>query len=374
MNIKRLLNKIRRENSLDLANFNYRTDSNGLVISELKNTLLTYVIVPDGVTEISKFAFAKSRIANVSLPNSLIYIDDFAFDGCESLELINIPESVTYIGESAFRGCVGLKGIKIPKNVLHIGATPFSNISLQNVIISTENKKYCIVNNCLIDNEAKKLLEGREDSIIPNDGSVMSVGYSAFACCEGLSNITIPESITTIDDYAFKDCVGLKNMILPNSVKTIGTGAFAGCENIEKVKLGGIDKINSITFYECKSITNLEIPVSVKSIGSAAFRGCASLSAITLPNSTKTIGEYAFAECANIESITIPESIVCIGHYSFDKCDKLTSVRFVNTNGWYLIKNKDDMTGMAIDVTDPIVNAYSLRGKYKEYYLKRIDD
>lgn len=272
MNIKRLLNKIRRENSLDLANFNYRTDSNGLVISELKNTILTEVIVPDGVTEISKFAFAKSRIANVSLPNSLIYIDDFAFDGCESLELINIPESVTYIGESAFRGCVGLK-----------------------------------------------------------------------------------------------------NMTLPNSVKTIGMGAFAGCENIEKVKLGGIDKINPITFFGCKRIVNIVIPDGVKIIGSAAFRGCASLSAITLPNSTKAIGEYAFAECANIDSIAIPENIVCIGQNSFDKCDKLASVRFVNTNGWYLTKNKEDMTGMAIDVTDPIVNADSLRGKYKDYYLKRIN-
>lgn len=373
MNIKRLLNKIRRENSLDLANFNYRTDSNGLVISELKNTLLTYVIVPDGVTEISKFAFAKSRIANVSLPNSLIYIDDFAFDGCESLELINIPESVTYIGESAFRGCVGLKGIKIPKNVLHIGATPFSNISLQNVIISTENKKYCIVNNCLIDKEAKKLIEGRENSIIPNDGSVTSIGYGAFASCEGLSNITIPECITTINDYTFKDCVGLNNMILTNSVKTIGTGAFAGCENLEKVKLGGIDKINPITFFGCKSIVNIVIPDGVKIIGSAAFRGCASLPAITLPNSTKAISEYAFADCANIDSIAIPENIVCVGHNSFNKCDKSASVRFVNTNGWYLTKNKEDMTGMAIDVTDPIVNADSLRGKYKDYYLKRIN-
>lgn len=305
MNIKRLLNKIHNGQNPDLANFKYRTDSNGVVITELTNTALTDVIVPDGVTELSKFAFAKSRIKSVSLPNSLICIDDFAFDGCDALELINIPENVTYIGESAFRGCVGLKGLKIPKNVLHIGATPFSNISLQNVIISTENKKYCIVNNCLIDNEAKKLLEGREDSIIPNDGSVMSVGYSAFACCEGLSNITIPESITTIDDYAFKDCVGLKNMILPNNVKTIGTGAFA--------------------------------------------------------------------ECANIDSIAIPENIVCIGQNSFDKCDKLASVRFVNTNGWYLTKNKEDMTGMAIDVTDPIVNADSLRGKYKDYYLKRIN-
>lgn len=373
MNIKRLLNKIHHGQNHDLANFKYRTDSNGVVITELTNTALTEVIVPDGVTEISKFAFAKSRIKSISLPNNLICIDDFAFDGCDALELINIPESVTYIGESAFRGCVALKGLKIPKNVSHIGATPFSNINLQNVNISTENKKYCIVNNCLIDKEVKKLLEGRKDSIIPNDGSVTSIGYGAFASCDGLSNISIPESITAIDDYAFKDCTSLKHITLPNSVKTIGTGAFAGCENIEKITIGGIDKINSITFYECKSITNIEIPVSVKSIGSAAFRRCASLSAITLPNSTKTIGEYAFAECANIDSLAIPENIVCVGQNVFDKCDKLASVRFVNTNGWYLTKNEEDMTGMAIDVSNPIENADSLRGKYKDYYLKRID-
>lgn len=374
MNIKRLLNKIHHGQNHDLANFKYRTDSNGVVITELTNTALTEVIVPDGVTEISKFAFAKSRIKSISLPNNLICIDDFAFDGCDALELINIPESVTYIGESAFRGCVVLKGLKIPKNVSHIGATPFSNISLQNVNISTENKKYCIVNNCLIDKEVKKLLEGRKDSIIPNDGSVTSIGYGAFASCDGLSNISIPESITAIDDYAFKDCTSLKHITLPNSVKTIGTGAFANCENLEKVKLGGIGKINPITFYGCKNIVNIEIPDGVKIIGSAAFRGCALLSKITLPNSTKTIDEYAFAECANIENITIPESIVFIGHYSFDKCEKLASVRFVNTNGWYLTKNEEDTTGIAIDVSDPIENADSLREKYKDYYLKRIDD
>lgn len=371
MNIKRLLNKIHHGQNPDLANFKYRIDSNGVVITELTNTALTDVIVPDGVTELSKFAFAKSRIKSVSLPNSLIYIDDFAFDGCDALELINIPENVTYIGESAFRGCVALKGLKIPKNVLHIGATPFSNINLNIVIISAENNRYCIVNNCLIDKQAKKLLEGRKDSIIPNDGSVTSFGYGAFACCDELKNISISESITTIDDYAFRDCTSLKNITLPNSVKTVGVGAFANCENLEKVKLSGIDKINPITFYGCKSIANIDISDRVKNIGSAAFRGCALLSAITLTNSTKTIGEYAFAECASINNITIPQSIVCVGCNAFYRCEKLASVNFVNTNGWFLTNDKEETTGVAIDVTDPIANADNLREKYKDYYIKR---
>ena len=62
---------------------------------------------------------------------------------------------------------------------------------------------------------------------IPN--SVTTIGDSAFAFCDSLTSINIPNSVTTIGDSAFWDCSFLVNINIPNSVTTIGRGAFCLC-------------------------------------------------------------------------------------------------------------------------------------------------
>ena len=122
-------------------------------------------------------------------------IGDYAFKDCFELTSVTIPDSVTSIGGDAFDNCAGLISIKV----------------------SNENPVYHSTNNCLIATEAKTLLVGCKNSVIPTDGSVTSIGCGAFHGCTGLKSVTIPDSVTRIGEYAFVDCTGLTSVTFQNT-------------------------------------------------------------------------------------------------------------------------------------------------------------
>ena len=96
-----------------------------------------------------------------------------------------------------------------------------------------------------------------------NGKPVIRIAYGAFAGCVDLRSITIPDSVTVIDQAAFSGCSSLENITIPNSVTTIGFGAF----------------------YNCKALRNITIPDSVTRIGDCAFENCKSLTNINIPDS-----------------------------------------------------------------------------------------
>ena len=198
-------------------------------------------------------------VTSLIIPNSVTSIGDYAFYGCTGLTSIEIPNSVTSIGDRAFRGCTGLTSVTIGNGVTSIGERAFYNCTgLTSITVDTGNTVYHSAGNCLIKTSSKILILGCKNSIIPDDGSVKSIGGYAFYCCTGLTSITIP-----------------------NSVKSIGSEAF----------------------YNCTGLTSIEIPNSVTSIGSEAFWYCRGLTSVTIGNSVTSIGDYAFIYCTWLTSI-----------------------------------------------------------------------
>lgn len=301
-------------------------------------------------------------------------------DLCEILNVkdksalyITIPEYVTGLARFAFEDCVNIKRITIPNTITSIGFLAFDScISLESIEVGAENPKYHSKNNCLIETETKTLLLGCKTSVIPDDGSVTSIGNYAFYYCTGLISVVIPSGVTSIGADAFRWCKnleeivipnsvtsigdtalaqsGLTSIVIPNSVLSIGRSAFVGCFNLESVTLSnnikaieehtflhckklkeidipkGVTSIGDYAFYGCSNLTSVNIPESVTSIDRYAFNKCTALTDITIPSGVTTIGDIAFYGCENLARITIPDSVTSIGEHAFEGCTSLTNV------------------------------------------------
>ncbi|MCQ2292723.1 MAG: leucine-rich repeat domain-containing protein [Bacteroidaceae bacterium] len=130
-----------------------------------------------------------------------------------------------------------------------------------------------------------------------------SIGDQAFRDCNGLTSITIPNSVTSIGDEAFRDCSGLTSVTIPSSVTSIGIAAFSGCSSLSSVTIPSqITRIEESTFSFCTKMTSFTIPNNVERIGKSAFNQCRNLKTLTIGNKVKYIDYYAFANC-NLDNV-----------------------------------------------------------------------
>ena len=156
-----------------------------------------------------------------------------------------------------------------------------------------------------------------------NGMPVISIGYMAFALCESITSITIPNSVTSIGGNAFANCPLLVSVLIPDSVTSIGYSAFAYCSSLTNINIpNNVTSIKTGTFAACVSLTSITIPNSVTSIESNAFSTCFGLKNITIPDSVTSIGKLAFSRCESLDSITIPDSVTSIGENIFYACSE----------------------------------------------------
>ena len=331
-------------------------------------SLIRTVIIEDGITSISNYAFAYcNNLMSVTIHDSVTTIGNYAFAYCDNLMSVAIPDSVTTIGNYAFAGCSNLTSVIIGNGVANIGYGSFLYcVKLTSIVVDEDNQYYSSDSvGALFDKDKTMLIQypvsnTRISYTIP--GGVTIIGDSAFNCCSNLTSITIPDSVTIIGSSAFGSCSALNdiyygstqedwNKITINSDNDYLTDAtihFTEPESVVKsgkcgdnltwtldtqtgeLTISGTGKMTNwssypdVPWYSFKSaIKSVKINDGVTSIGKYAFHYHESLENVKISDSVTSIGGGAFSDCDNLESIMIPSGVIYINQYAFDSCGNL---------------------------------------------------
>lgn len=248
-------------------------------------------------------------------------IGSSAFSGASGLKHVTLPEGLTFIPESCFVGCASLSYIDLPATVESIGGFAFSG--------------------------CKKL----EEIALEDLPALKSIGYSAFSGCASLTSVTVPDTVEKIGFKAFRNCTSLRELTLPflgeadpaifPYPKDFLSYMF-GAQNekdsakyvpasLVKVTLTKGTTVGKWAFYDCKSLQEVVLPEGIKKIESNAFSGCSSLRTVNLPVGLTSIGDVAFSECEALQELCLPETVTSLGTMAFWKCTALSAFTFDGT-------------------------------------------
>jgi len=159
---------------------------------------------------------------------------------------------------------------------------------------------------------------------MPN--SVVEVGESTFRSCSSLEMIKLSDSLKNIPrDFCYL-CKNLKEIEFPQALQTIEWGAFADNEKLERVVLKSAKTIGGRAFYRCKNLREVVFPDNLEQIGEQAFSDCDLLNEVVFQNGLKKIDTYAFAGCSTITEIIMPDSLELLGENAFDSCTSLVRI------------------------------------------------
>ena len=279
----------------------------------------------------------------VIIPETVQKMGNYVFMNCEKIKNIKLPSNLKSIGKTCFQGCISLTGLFIPQSVESIGGGIFGDCdALQSVEIEDENNNFIFKDGILYDVK-NGILVSAVNSLIPEkvivDECTKTIDYSAFADCNNLYEIEIPQGVVNIGEKAFARLDNLKNIDIPDSVTNITTLAFYRCNGLVSVQVpGSVTAIKNGTFRECNNLKKVILNEGVTKIDGSAFIFCSSLEQIKLPQSLVSIGSGAFDNCTSLISVELPDNAI-ISSDTFKECKNLSDIVISDTNNNYIVKN-----------------------------------
>lgn len=293
------------------------------------------LVLSEGIQRILDRAFAGCNIEEVVFPKTLTRLGFDCFDRCNSLRRLVIPEEIRGTSfnsstikqmKSKLNEIAKFEGDPCPEHVFYNGKG----------ILSFVMPKYI------------------EGSFTIEDGTTI-IGYEAFAQCEGLTEVIIPATVTTIGDSAFQGCPNLERVIfkegsklqkireyafdyctkltslnLPdNTDSLILQGAFSRCHSLTNVHLpSGLFCLDNDLFINCSQLKQIEIPAHIKTVCHSAFQGCCNLESVSFHKDSELeeIKDKAFLDCVKLKNINLPQGLRSICLAAFKGCSQLEQI------------------------------------------------
>lgn len=163
------------------------------------------------------------------------------------------------------------------------------------------------------------------DVVIPEGVTEIGKGVFNWMKIPGvqLGTVTLPDSVTAIQDEAFF-VSAVTAVKINHGVRTIGKYAIARCDKITELHIpDSVTEIGKNAFEHNKKLKTVKLSAALTEIPRDAFSGCVALKTIEIPEGVTSIGSNAFFGCKNLIEVTIPASVEKIGSGAFDGCPKL---------------------------------------------------
>ena len=329
---------------------------------------LSSITIPNWVSSIGAYAFGEcNNLSTITIPSSVSRVEYAAFSDCPAMTNVVIERnnisSLLFLGQKLFENTGTTSALlKYTGNDVPVGSEVRWNVEPSNTGYSITNlgresvltwngtgeNTGAAVIRCTFEPDVHTVFtygDGTQQEIrnagTLNRDALVRNGIRASETA-GISrdgntqpwikmpvSVKIGTEVTGIGIYTFQDCDGLTQITIPDSVTSIGWWAFYGCHSLYSVRLPQfLTNIDVGTFSDCTVLANITIPNSVTHIGQRAFKWCGITNPLVIPDGVTNIDSEAFIGCQYIPSITVGSGVSNIGSGAFSGCIGVSAITF----------------------------------------------